>query len=239
MDLVEEYLKIAKKDLKATEILYENKLYPQSLFYFAQSVEKANKALALGLNKYTEEDMRKVNHDATRIYKDNIIELKQRYGRLSRNLNRLPELKNTDFIKNLGVEDKIKECVDSLKQLAEIQKGKTDLAFISTREIREILGEIAKTEKEMKEGIGNIKNFKLTEDSWEETKKEVYGGNALLIDISNTKRDKLTLERAIKELKQVIGDLHGDIAGIGEDQILVTPKNVKIDRTKVIGGRRR
>ncbi|OYT64218.1 hypothetical protein B6V01_004990 [Methanosarcinales archaeon ex4572_44] len=70
-------------------------------------------------------------------------------------------------------------------------------------------------------------------------KKEVYGGNALLIDISNTKRDKLTLERSIKELKQVIGDLHGDIAGIGEDQILVTPKNVKIDRTKVIGGRRR
>lgn len=69
-------------------------------------------------------------------------------------------------------------------------------------------------------------------------KKEVYGGNALLIDISNTKRDKLTLERAIKELKQVVGDIHGDIAGIGEDQILVTPKSVKIDRTKVIGGRR-
>lgn len=70
-------------------------------------------------------------------------------------------------------------------------------------------------------------------------KKEVYSGNALLIDISNTKRDKLTLERSIKELKQVIEDIHGDIAGIGEDQILVTPKNVKIDRTKVIGGRKR
>jgi hypothetical protein len=69
-------------------------------------------------------------------------------------------------------------------------------------------------------------------------KKEVYGGNVLLIDISNTKRDKLTLERAIKELKQVVGDIHGDIAGIGEDQILVTPKSVKIDRTKVIGRHR-
>lgn len=65
-------------------------------------------------------------------------------------------------------------------------------------------------------------------------KEEVYKGNALLIDISATKRDKLTLERVIKELKHVTGDIHGDIAGIGEDQIIVTPHNVKIDRTKVV-----
>ncbi|NMG83784.1 MAG: DUF552 domain-containing protein [Methanosarcinales archaeon] len=65
-------------------------------------------------------------------------------------------------------------------------------------------------------------------------KEEVYKGNALLIDISATKRDKLTLERVIKELKQVTDDIHGDIAGIGEDQLIVTPHNVKIDRTKVV-----
>ena len=69
-------------------------------------------------------------------------------------------------------------------------------------------------------------------------KEEVYNGNVLLIDVSATKRDKLTLERVIKELKQVTGDIHGDIAGIGEDQIIVTPCNVKIDRTKVPGERK-
>ncbi|HJH28225.1 MAG TPA: HEPN domain-containing protein [Methanosarcinaceae archaeon] len=89
MNLAEEYLKIAKKDLKATKILYENKLYAQAIFYFAQSVEKANKGFALTSNKYSEKDMLSVNHDVTRIYKDNIIELKRRYDNLSRNLNQM------------------------------------------------------------------------------------------------------------------------------------------------------
>ncbi|PHP45432.1 hypothetical protein B6V01_003925 [Methanosarcinales archaeon ex4572_44] len=203
MDLVEEYLKIAKKDLKATKILYENKLYPQSLFYFAQSVEKANKALALGLNEYTEEDMRKVNHDATRIYKDNIIELKQKYEDLSRNLNRLPELKNTDFVKNLGVEDTIKECNGALKQHAEIQKAKTDLAFISPREIREILIKISKTEKEMEEGIENVKNFKLTENNLKETKEELFR------QLENPKNNDFAylLKKELSETKFTIQEL--------------------------------
>lgn len=45
------------------------------------------------------------------------------------------------------------------------------------------------------------------------------------------------LDRALKDLKEVIIDVHGDIAGIKEDQVLVTPTGVKIDRSKVIGGR--
>ncbi|WP_462273094.1 cell division protein SepF [Methanohalophilus sp.] len=68
-------------------------------------------------------------------------------------------------------------------------------------------------------------------------KKEIYDGNILMIDISNIKADKLMLDRALKDLKEVIIDVHGDIAGIKEDQVLVTPTGVKIDRSKVIGGR--
>jgi hypothetical protein len=68
-------------------------------------------------------------------------------------------------------------------------------------------------------------------------KKEIYDGNILMIDISNIKADKLMLDRALKDLKEVIIDVHGDIAGIKEDQVLVTPTGIKIDRSKVIGGR--
>lgn len=68
-------------------------------------------------------------------------------------------------------------------------------------------------------------------------KKEVYDGNIVMINISLIKNDKLVSERAIKDLKQVAADVRGDIAGIGDDQVIITPMSVKIDRTKIIGGK--
>jgi len=174
MNLAEEYLKIAIKDLKATKILHKNRLYSQALFYFSQSVEKANKCFALTSNKYSEPDMLKINHDATRIYKDNVIELKRRYATLLRNLNQMPELKNTEFIKNLDIESKINECDESLRNLAEIQNWKIDLIYISRREIRKILKEISENDEEIKDAIKSVSNFTLTENEWEEHKKYLF-----------------------------------------------------------------
>ncbi|WP_094227984.1 cell division protein SepF [Methanolobus psychrotolerans] len=68
-------------------------------------------------------------------------------------------------------------------------------------------------------------------------KKEIYDGNIVMIDISHIKVDKLLLDRALKDLKEVVLDVHGDIAGIKDDQVLVTPTGIKIDRSKIIGGR--
>lgn len=67
-------------------------------------------------------------------------------------------------------------------------------------------------------------------------KKEIYNGNIMIIDISLIKRDNLLLDRIIKDLKQVANDVRGDIAGIGDDQVIVSPSGVKINRTKVVGG---
>ena len=66
-----------------------------------------------------------------------------------------------------------------------------------------------------------------------ELKKQVYEGNTLMIDVSPAKHDKLLFDRAIKDLKQVVNDVHGDIALIKEDQVIVTPRGVRIDRTKL------
>jgi len=66
-----------------------------------------------------------------------------------------------------------------------------------------------------------------------ELKKQVYAGNVLIIDVSPAKQDKLVFERAIKDLKQVVTDVHGDIAMVKEDQVIVTPRGIRIDRQKV------
>ena len=62
-------------------------------------------------------------------------------------------------------------------------------------------------------------------------------GHAILADIAGLKRDKAALDRAIGELKKAVEDVSGDIAGIGDDLIVLVPKGIKIDREKVVGGK--
>lgn len=70
-------------------------------------------------------------------------------------------------------------------------------------------------------------------DMMPELKKQVYEGNILMIDVSPSKHDRLIFDRAIKDLKQVVSDVHGDIAMIKEDQVIVTPRGIRIDRQKI------
>ncbi|MDD2440236.1 MAG: cell division protein SepF [Methanosarcinaceae archaeon] len=68
-------------------------------------------------------------------------------------------------------------------------------------------------------------------------KQEIYNGNILIVDISNIKGDDFLRDRVLKELKEVVLDVHGDIAGVKGNMVIVTPTGIKIDRSKLIGGR--
>jgi uncharacterized protein len=70
-----------------------------------------------------------------------------------------------------------------------------------------------------------------------EIKQEIYAGNIVLLDIAGLKHDKAALDRSIGELKKAAADVSGDIAGIGDDLVVLVPKGIKIDREKVVGGR--
>lgn len=173
MELLREFLKMANMDLKSSKILYEHRLYPQSVFYFSQSVEKANKAFALTTGKYIEKDMLAFSHDPIKIYKHLINEAKKRYSNLALGLDELPDLKNTEFAINLDLKNKINGCDIEIKNLEDIRKRKEDLTFMPKREIAKIIKEIEVIEKELEEDILKIKNFELTEQIWNEQKWEV------------------------------------------------------------------
>jgi hypothetical protein len=66
-----------------------------------------------------------------------------------------------------------------------------------------------------------------------ELRKELYAGNILILDISLAKKDKTLVEKAIKDLKMAALDIGGDIAGIADDQVIVAPSGVKIERKKL------
>jgi uncharacterized protein len=81
--------------------------------------------------------------------------------------------------------------------------------------------------------IAEVSNF----NQISSLKQEIYNGNILMIDISSIRGDDLMRDRILKELKDVVVDVHGDIAGVKGNTVIVTPTGIKIDRSKITGGK--
>ena len=63
----------------------------------------------------------------------------------------------------------------------------------------------------------------------------VYGGNVLLLDFSQIAEEEVILKRVTNDLKEMVTEINGDIAGIGNNLMIVSPGDVKIDRRKLRG----
>jgi SepF-like predicted cell division protein (DUF552 family) len=63
----------------------------------------------------------------------------------------------------------------------------------------------------------------------------VYGGNVLLLDFSPISEEEVILKRVTNDLKSMVDEINGDIAGIGNNLMIVSPADVKIDRRKLRG----
>lgn len=61
----------------------------------------------------------------------------------------------------------------------------------------------------------------------------IYDGNILILDFRPVQGDEVLLRRLTNELRKIATDTGGDIAGLGEHHIIVTPTGVKVDRRKV------
>ena len=64
----------------------------------------------------------------------------------------------------------------------------------------------------------------------------VYEGNIMILDFTSIANDELSLKRIISELKRLVEDVDGDMAGISQNMLLVAPKGVKVDRQKIRRG---
>lgn len=63
----------------------------------------------------------------------------------------------------------------------------------------------------------------------------VYQGNLLLLDFAPIANDDIVLRRVTGDLKKLVNDINGDIAGLGKTMMIVAPTGVKIDRRKARG----
>jgi len=63
----------------------------------------------------------------------------------------------------------------------------------------------------------------------------IYGGNLLVLDFSPIAEEEVILKRITADLKKLTGEINGDIAGIGNNLMIVSPSDVKIERRKLRG----
>jgi SepF-like predicted cell division protein (DUF552 family) len=61
----------------------------------------------------------------------------------------------------------------------------------------------------------------------------VYDGNLLILDFSAVQGDEILLRRLTNELRKIAQDTGGDLAGLGDHHILLTPAGVKVDRKRL------
>jgi SepF-like predicted cell division protein (DUF552 family) len=64
---------------------------------------------------------------------------------------------------------------------------------------------------------------------------EVYKGNVLVVDFGAISSDDTAMRRMSNELKAVARDVHGDVAGIAKNLLVITPGGISVDR-KVLRG---
>lgn len=211
-----ELLSIAKMDLQASRVLYEKELYPQAIFYFQQSVEKACKAFALLTNQVTEKELpREVGHETIKIFEMAAKHQVVRFKQLEENLNKLPELKTLTILKDFDARKNLKEFERSLSEIEEIKEDRDDLIYISSRDIRLILKEIKLTNKDLEKGKRSLSNFKISERTWNKQKVEILEFCKVLLkhDIKqfeeikssfDNPETKLLVEISIKDLLEPV-----------------------------------
>jgi filamentous hemagglutinin family protein len=79
--------------------------------------------------------------------------------------------------------------------------------------------------------IGEIQRY----EDLKELTDYVYGGNVLILDFTSISDQEVLLKRVTSELKRITDDIGGDVAGIGNNLMVVSPNGVKVERRKLHG----
>ena len=79
--------------------------------------------------------------------------------------------------------------------------------------------------------VGEIQRY----EDLKEFTDYVYGGNVLILDFSPIAEEEVILKRITADLKKLSKEINGDIAGIGNNLMIIAPSDVKVERRKLRG----
>ncbi len=79
--------------------------------------------------------------------------------------------------------------------------------------------------------VGEIQRY----EDLKEFTDYVYAGNVLILDFSPIAEEEVILKRITGDLKKMVNEINGDIAGIGNNLMIIAPRDVKVERRKLRG----
>jgi len=159
LNLIKDFVYIAEKDLEASEKLYENKLYPHSMFFLQQSVEKTTKAFGLLTGFIEEQELYRKGRRDKRGKKETIdhispktfiIILKKKSAR--KVIALLHFLVNDPVLK-----DKLKNSDKGINELENLINKKEEIAMYPESMINAILNIFELCKDRFSKEIGNRK----------------------------------------------------------------------------------
>jgi len=134
---------IALSDLSVARHLYGIRKHSQSLFYFQQSVEKANKAFALINEMVKPEELLQVGHDSMAIYRKSIESRRSEIEETIADINLYPKARQHEYFGHL--EDYKKQLLTGQNFLKNLKNNSVNRLQYS--ELNYILDELEELER--------------------------------------------------------------------------------------------
>ena len=105
---------------------------------------------------------------------------------------------------------------------------------MEVRSLRGVIDKIIGRNEEVAEVTGDIYIKAIPLKAYEDVdiiKSEVRGGNVVITNVSPLAKQNIEdVKRAINELNEYAVLIQGDIARLGEERVILTPKSIKIWR---------
>lgn len=61
----------------------------------------------------------------------------------------------------------------------------------------------------------------------------IYDGDILIIDCTQISSEDYIMKRVTEEVKRLVKDINGDVAGVSKSFLVVTPPGIAIDRNRI------
>ncbi|MBL0048155.1 MAG: hypothetical protein IPP32_08705 [Bacteroidetes bacterium] len=167
---MEDYYKglidMALKDVKASYLLYQKRLYPQSFFFFQQASEKANKAYALFIELISEKELKdKIQHNQLKIFRMATIKEESLVREKVDIMNLRPDIKNHPFLKDKSIDEyheyikKGKEFHDQVNEKNLLNLSKYDLEYLLDGLEELYYFKLRRSEQQKQRVIGELHSF--------------------------------------------------------------------------------
>jgi HEPN domain-containing protein len=169
-----DFIKCAKRDLRASKILYDKNMYAEYAYHMQQSVEKIAKAYIISLNTLSNSQYKQIRHKTPKAF----IKL------LEKEFEIFDILKKLDFNFNTDLTD-LKNIIDNP---IETQK----IAMAKTNEIKNLLDEYEKTIQKVDFSSLELNN---------KTLKNINHASKYILDKTTVdKKSKISLKRLLRKI---------------------------------------